>query len=97
MRAKARCNLEFGAMISISVTGDGFTFLDRLSYDPYNEGEDLKAQARVYRLRYGHYPKLICADQICRTLANRAVCLRYGIRLIGSTPGTPQERSRVID
>lgn len=34
VRGKARCNVEFGAKISISVTGDGFTFLDRLSYDP---------------------------------------------------------------
>jgi IS5 family transposase len=40
VRGKARCNVEFGANISISITGDGFTFLDRLSYDPYNEGED---------------------------------------------------------
>ena len=41
VRGKSRCNVEFGAKISISVTGDGFTFLDRLSFDPYNEGEDL--------------------------------------------------------
>lgn len=38
VRGKARCNVEFGAKISISVTGEGFTFLDRLSFDPYNEG-----------------------------------------------------------
>jgi IS5 family transposase len=44
VRGKARCNVEFGAKISISVTGECFTFLDRLSFDPYNEGEDLKAQ-----------------------------------------------------
>ena len=44
VRGKARCNVEFGAKISISVTGAGFTFLDRLSFDPYNEGEDLKAR-----------------------------------------------------
>lgn len=42
VRGKARCNVEFGAKISISVTGKGFTFLDRLSFNPYNEGEDLK-------------------------------------------------------
>jgi hypothetical protein len=36
-RGKAHCNTEFGAKISISVTGEGFTFLDRLSYSPYNE------------------------------------------------------------
>jgi IS5 family transposase len=31
VRSKARCNVEFGAKILISVTGEGFTFLDRLS------------------------------------------------------------------
>ena len=81
VRGKARCNFELGAKISISVTGEGFPFLDQLSFDPYNEGEDLKAQARAYRRRYGHYPKVICADQIYRTRANRAFCLCHGIRL----------------
>ena len=31
-RGKARSNVEFGTKISISVNGDGFNFLDRLSY-----------------------------------------------------------------
>ena len=74
VRGKARSNVEIGAKISISVTGDGFTFLDRLSFNPYNEGEDLRAQALSYRRRYGCYPKLICADQIYRTRSNRAFC-----------------------
>ena len=83
VRGKARCNVEFGAKISISVTSEGFTYLDRLSYDPYNEGEDLKGQAIAYRRRHGHYPKVICADQIYRTRSNRAFCQRHGIRLSG--------------
>jgi hypothetical protein len=90
VRGKARCNVEFGAKISISVTGEGFTFLDRLSYDPYNEGEDLKAQARAYRRRHGYYPKVICADQIYRTRSNRAFCQRHGIRLSGPRLGRPK-------
>jgi hypothetical protein len=60
VRGKERCNVEFGAKISISVSGDGFTFLDGLSFNPSNEREDLKAQARAYRRRYGHYPKVLC-------------------------------------
>jgi hypothetical protein len=90
VRGKARCSVEFGAKISISVTGEGFTFLDRLSYDPYNEGEDLKAQAIAYRRRYGYYPEVICADQIYRTRSNRAFCQRHGIRLSGPRLGRPK-------
>jgi len=96
VRGKARCNVEFGAKISISVTGEGFTFLDRLSFDPYNEGEDLKTQARAYRRRHGHYPKVICADQIYRTRANRAFCLRHGIRLSGPRLGRPKSDPELL-
>jgi len=96
VRGKARSNVEFGAKISISVTGDGFTFLDRLSYNPYNEGEDLKAQTRAYRRRYGHYPKVICADQIYRTRANRAFCQRHGIRMGGPRLGRPKSDPQLL-
>ena len=34
VRGNARCIVEFGAKISISVAGEGFTFLDRLSFIP---------------------------------------------------------------
>jgi len=96
VRGKARCNVEFGAKISISVTGDGFTFLDRLGFDPYNEGEDLKAQARAYRRRHGSYPKVICADQIYRTRSNRAFCQRHGIRLSGPRLGRPKSDPELL-
>lgn len=96
VRGKARCNVEFGAKISLSVTGDGFAFLDRLSHDPYNEGEDLKAQARAYRRRHGHYPQVICADQIYRTRSNRAFCQRHGIRLSGPRLGRPKNDQELV-
>jgi hypothetical protein len=96
VRGKARCNVEFGAKISISVTGEGFTFLDRLSYNPYNEGEDLKAQAKAYRRRHGHYPEVICADQIYRTRSNRAFCQRHGIRLSGPRLGRPKNDPELV-
>jgi hypothetical protein len=96
VRGKARCNVEFGAKISISVAGDGFTFLDRLSYDPYNEGEDLADQAMAYRRRHGHYPAVICADQIYRTRANRAFCQRHGIRLSGPRLGRPKSDLELV-
>lgn len=96
VRGKARSNVEFGAKISISVTGDGFTFLDRLSFSPYNEGEDLKAQAKAHRRRCGHYPEVICADQIYRTRANRSFCQRHGIRLSGPRLGRPKSDPELV-
>ncbi len=90
VRGKSRCNVEFGAKLSISVTGDGFTFLDRLSFDSYDEGEDLKAQVLAYRRRYCHCPAVVCADQIDRTRSIRAFCVRHGIRLSGPRLGRPK-------
>ena len=96
MRRKARCNVEFEAKISSSVTGEGFTLLDLLSFDPYNKGEALKGQARAYHLHHGHDPKVICADQIYRTRANRAFCLRHGIRLSGLRLGSPKSDPELL-
>lgn len=96
VRGKARSNVEFGAKVSISVTGEGFTFLDRLSFNPYNEGEDLKAQARSYRRRHGHYPKVICADQIYRIRSNRAFCQHHDIRLSGPRLGRPKNDPQLV-
>ncbi len=96
VRGNASCNVEFGAKISISVTGEGFSFLDRLSHDPYNEGEDLKAQAMAYLCRHGHYPEVICADQISRTRVNRSFCPRHGISLSGPRLGGPKNNSELM-
>lgn len=47
VQGKAKSNIEFGIKITISVTDEGFTFLDRLSFSPYDDVENLKAQARA--------------------------------------------------
>lgn len=88
---------EFGDKICISVTEEGFSFLDRLSHaPPYNEGEDLKAQVKSYRHRRSHDPKVICADQICRTRSNRAFGRRHGIRLSGACLGRPKKDPKLV-
>ena len=96
VRGKARSNVEFGAKISISVTVDGLKFLDRLSFNPYNEGEDLRAQALAYRRRCKSYPEVIFADQIYRTRSNRAFCQRHSIRLSGPRLGRPKSDPELI-
>ncbi len=39
---------------------------------------------------------MICADQIYRTRANRAFCLRYGIRLSGPRLGRPKSDPELL-
>ena len=42
-------------------------FLERFSWDAYNETVDLGPQAETFRQRFGHYPASIYADKIYQT------------------------------
>jgi hypothetical protein len=88
VRGKARAAVEFGAKISVSVR-NGFAFLHRISWDPYNEAEDLIAQAKKYMQEYGCYRERICADRIYLNTKNRNFCTRNNIRLSGKRLGRP--------
>jgi hypothetical protein len=88
VRGKARAAVEFGAKISVSVR-NGFAFLHRISWDPYNEAEDLIPQAKKYKQELGCYPERICADRIYINTKNRNFCTRNSIRLSGKRLGRP--------
>jgi hypothetical protein len=87
-RGKAGAATEFGAKISVSAI-DGYCFLDRLSWDAYNESADLIEQAEAYKDRFGCYPTSIHADKIYRTRGNNKFCKKHGIRLSGPALGRP--------
>jgi transposase, IS5 family len=88
VRGKAGTPVEFGAKISASCA-DGYVFLDRLSWDNFNESGDLPQQVERFKQRFGHYPESVHADQIYRTRANRKYCQERGIRLSGPPLGRP--------
>lgn len=88
VRGKASGDTEFGAKISVSLI-DGKMFFDRLSWDAYNEGADLKPHAKAFRRRTGFYPESIHADKIYRNRDNRRWCKKRKIRLSGSPLGRP--------
>lgn len=86
VRGKAGARTEFGAKISVSHV-DGYVYVDRLSWEAYNECHDLPEQVEAFRRRHGHYPASVHADKIYRTRANRKYCTQRGIRLSGMRPG----------
>ena len=94
VRGKAKAGTEFGAKLSASVV-DGFVFADRISFDAYNESEDLPGQIEAFRRRYGHYPASVHADKIYCNRANRAYCKQLGIRLSGPRLGRPRKATEV--
>ena len=74
---------------------NGFAFLHRISWDPYNEAEDLITQAKKHKQKYGCYPERICADRIYINTKNRNFCTRNNIRLSGKRLGRPPKDQAV--
>jgi hypothetical protein len=94
VRSKARAAVEFGAKDSVSVS-NGFAFLHRICWAPFNEAEDLIPQAKRYKQQYGCYLERICADRIYISSANRHFCTRNNIRLSGKRWGRPPRNPEV--
>lgn len=93
VRGKARSPVEFGAKLDISVV-DGYTRLETLSFDAYNEAAFLKAVIERYRRREGHYPARVLADKIYRNRENLRFCKEHGIRLSGPALGRPKKDAK---
>jgi len=90
VRGKAKSPVEFGAKVSVSLV-QGFSFVEKIGWEAYNESCDLMEQIERYRQRFGVYPESVHADQIYKTRVNRAYCQSNGIRLSGPMLGRPIE------
>lgn len=90
VRGKAGHPVEFGQKLAFSVV-NGFTFMDKQSFDSFNEGITLIESAEKYRTRFGCWPEAILADTIYRNRENRRFCKERGIRLSGPRLGRPKE------
>jgi transposase, IS5 family len=93
IRGKAGTPVEFGAKLSVSYR-NGYVFIDRLSWDNFNESGDLKLQVEEFKIATGYYPESIHVDQIYRTAENRDWCKARGIRITGVPLGRPP---KIID
>nr|WP_300851295.1 IS5 family transposase [uncultured Acetatifactor sp.] len=89
VRGKVTAPVEFGAKFELSLDTEGYGRIEKISFDPYNEGSTLQEAAERFRERTGHYPERILADQIYRTRDNRRYCKGHGIRLSGPHLGRP--------
>ena len=87
-RGKAGSDTEFGAKLSVSLVG-GYAFVDKTSWDNFNECQDLQDQVEAYRKRFGVYPESVHADRIYRTRDNLRYCKKHHIRLSGPRLGRP--------
>jgi transposase, IS5 family len=88
IRGKAGKPVEFGAKLSVSCF-EGYTVLDFISWNNFNESADFKAQVEAYRNFTDSYPESVHVDKIYRTRENRAWCKERGIRISGPPLGRP--------
>ncbi len=88
VRGKTNAAVEFGAKVSISMM-NGYSFIEKLSFDAYNESGTLIESIEDYKAKTGFYPERILADRIYRTRANLQYCKEHDIRMNGPKLGRP--------
>lgn len=95
VRGKTNADVEFGPKLSISVV-NGFSYMEALSFDAYNEGTTLQQSAENYKRRFGHYPEAIIADKIYRNRENLQFCKINHIRFSGPPLGRPAKDPTIL-
>jgi len=89
VRGKLGKAVEFGAKISVSLTGDKLAHVDKLHWDACHEGHDLQRQVEAYKNRYGYYPEVVIADRLYGSRDNRSYLDKHNIRFSGKPLGRP--------
>ncbi len=91
IRGKLNKPVEFGAKLSVSLTGDSIACVDALRWDAFHEGKDLKTQVESYKERHGVYPEKVLADPLYGTRENRHYLKTRGIHYAGKPLGRPKK------
>ena len=94
VRGKIKSPTEFGAKYDVSIDEKGHARLEKISFEPYNEGCELQDAIERYKERTGAYPGRVLVDQIYRTRDNRAYCKERGIEMSGPKLGRPAKESK---
>jgi transposase, IS5 family len=91
-RGKAGKCIEFGAKVALSVV-NGTNRIHKISWDAYNDGIDLIGQVEAFKKQYHRYPKLVLADKIYMTRANRDYLKTHNIEHRGEPLGRRKKDS----
>jgi len=85
---QSQCGCGVWCQAAISVV-NGFSFMESLSFDAFNESKILIQSVENYYQRYGVYPEAVMADKIYRNRDNLNYCKKHNIRLSGPPLGRP--------
>lgn len=88
VRGKAKAKVEFGAKVGASIV-NGYTYVDHLSWDAYNESTDLISQIALYKQRFDMLPDEIQADKLYLSRTNRGLIRNGFINCYNHPLGRP--------
>lgn len=86
VRVKQGKNVEFGAKLNASLQ-NGYTRIDQLDFEVFNEGVCLVEQIENYKKLNRHYPELVQTDEIYMNRENRKFLKDNNIRHTGKPLG----------
>lgn len=86
VRGKQGKNVEFGAKLNASLQ-NGYTRIDQLDFEAFNEGVWMVEQLENYKKLNGHYPELVQTDEIYMNRENRKFLKDNNIRHTGKPLG----------
>ena len=92
VRGKDGKKVEFGSKLHVSLV-NGFTLIDKPSWDNFNEGIYLENSVENYKIRFGFYPKEVLVDKIYWTRANREYLKLLKIKISAKPLGRPTKES----
>jgi hypothetical protein len=92
VRGKEGKKVEFGSKIQLALI-NGFSFIDKLDWNNFNEGTCLKKSIENYFERFKCYPEKVLADKIYCTRENRAYLKQLGIKLEAKPLGRPSKEA----
>jgi hypothetical protein len=95
VRGKDGKKVEFGSKLQVSLV-NGFAYLDKLSWDNFNEGKWLMDSVEKYKQRFGYYPEEVLADQIYCNRENRQKLKLLNIKLHAKPLGRPKKEAQSI-
>ena len=91
-RGKDRVQTEFGSK-QLVMLKDGYTHVQSIGWDNFNEGTRLIESVETYKEIYGCYPAKVSADAIFGNKANRQYLKEKAIRFVGKQLGRPPKLS----
>lgn len=96
VRGKEVKKVEFGAKVN-KIQVDGISFIEHLSFDAFNEGIRLKKSIWLSQKLFSKKLKVVGADRIYATNANRNYVTKHGIKTDFRRKGRPSQHKKHFD